>query len=297
ALRPARREDHAGCGGARGAEQRHGDERAPPAAEPGCGGRRRVQRRVLAEDRLLELPERRTGLEAELGDEGAPRVGEDPERLRLPARAVEREHLLAAEPLPQRVLRRQRLELGRECRVPAERELRVDPLLDREQAQLLEPVDLGSRERLVCEIGERAAAPQRKPFLEPRQGASRIPAGVRAAALLEESLEPVGVELLRLELEDVAAGARADELRVAERLAQPRDLVVEAVVCVAGRPLRPELVEEAVARDDLVRMEEQDRQERALLRPSDGDDALAVPGLERAEKPELQLRLPPPHGR
>jgi hypothetical protein len=44
------------------------------------------------------------------------------------------------------VLRRQRLELRHEGVVPSERELRLDPLLDRNDAQLLQPLDLGSCE-------------------------------------------------------------------------------------------------------------------------------------------------------
>ena len=74
-------------------------------------------------------------------DERLPRLAVDLERLGLAARAVEREHLLAAQPLAQRVLGDERLELGDERRVPPERELGVDPLLERREPQLLEPLD------------------------------------------------------------------------------------------------------------------------------------------------------------
>lgn len=76
-------------------------------------------------------------------------------RVRLPGRPVQREHQLSAWPLPQRMLGHEHLELSDEARVSAEREVRFDPLLERLQAQFLQPSDLGLRERLVAEVGER----------------------------------------------------------------------------------------------------------------------------------------------
>ncbi len=70
----------------------------------------------------------------------------DAEGFRLPSRAVEREHPLTPQALSQRVLRDEDLELGGEHGMPSERELRVDPVLERRESQLLEP--LGGR---ACE--------------------------------------------------------------------------------------------------------------------------------------------------
>ena len=97
-------------------------------------GRRRsgqVERRILAEDRELELAQAWPRLDPELVDEPCPRGLEGGERLRLAARPVEREHQLAAQPLAQRVLRDERLELGDELGVPTEREVGLDPPLER----------------------------------------------------------------------------------------------------------------------------------------------------------------------
>ena len=88
------------------------------------------------------------------------------QRLGLTPRSVEREHQLAPQALPQRVLRDQRLELADELSAAAELEVGVDPLLERLQAQLLEPADLGLGERLEGEVGERWAAPQRERLAE-----------------------------------------------------------------------------------------------------------------------------------
>ena len=60
----------------------------------------------------------------------------DLERVGLAARAVEREHQLAAQPLAQRVLVDERFELADELRVAAERELGLGALLDEREPQL-----------------------------------------------------------------------------------------------------------------------------------------------------------------
>ena len=56
----------------------------------------------------------------------------------------------------------ERLELADELVVAPEREVRVDPELDRRQPDLLEPGDRRLGEALVGEVGERRAAPQRQ---------------------------------------------------------------------------------------------------------------------------------------
>jgi hypothetical protein len=81
---------------------------------------RQVEARVLPEDQPLELAERRRRLDAELVGEQAPRLLVRDERVRLPARPVEREHLLPPQPLPERLSCDERLELADEIAVPPE---------------------------------------------------------------------------------------------------------------------------------------------------------------------------------
>ena len=83
----------------------------------------------------------RPGLEADLLDQPGPRGAVGLQRLRLAAVAVEREHELAAQPLAQRMLAHERLQLADHARVVAERELRLDAQLDRRQPQLLQADD------------------------------------------------------------------------------------------------------------------------------------------------------------
>ncbi len=73
----------------------------------------------------------------------------------------------------------ERLQLGDELGVPAEREIGLDPLLEHDRAELLEPGDLGLRERLVQEVRERGAAPEAERLAE-RGSAARGSLCVRA---------------------------------------------------------------------------------------------------------------------
>ena len=50
----------------------------------------------------------------------------------------------------------------------------------------------------------------------------------------------------------------------------------------------PQVLDQAIARDDLVRAEEQEGDKRALPRPSERDRLVVEPCLERAEQTELE---------
>ena len=145
--------------------------RRPPARR-----RRRRELGAVGEDLGLELAQLRAGLEPELVAHVPSAVAVDLQRLGLPPAAVEREHELAAYALAQRVLAHERLELADHLCVAAEREVCVDALLEGDQAQLLEPRDLLLGERLVVEVRQRRAAPQRQ-----RLGAAAAPARSRFA--------------------------------------------------------------------------------------------------------------------
>ena len=102
----------------RPARPRRAPRRGVGAGRAARGGRSAAaglwsrERRVLLEDALVQRPQRLARLDPELVDEQPPPGGERLERLRLAARAVQREHQLAAQALAQRMLGDQRLELG-----------------------------------------------------------------------------------------------------------------------------------------------------------------------------------------
>ena len=113
----------------------------------------------MVEDGFLETLQGVVRLEAKLLVEQATAGSVDLERVRLTARPVQSEHLQAPQPFAERVLADELVELADELPVPSERELRIDPLLQRLQPELVESGDPLRGERLVREVRERWAAP------------------------------------------------------------------------------------------------------------------------------------------
>ena len=166
------------------------------------------------------------GLEPELVVQAVPGLPVDLEPVGLPAAPVEREHQLRPEALAERVLGAERLELGDERQVAAERELGVDALLDRGEAELVEPLGLDPV-RAARARDPRAAVHATTP--PPRAASGRrdsaSPGRERLTALLDQQLEPLEIELARLDPEQVAARprgkARLARRRRAQNLPQP----------------------------------------------------------------------------
>jgi hypothetical protein len=175
-------------------------------------GRLEAQGGVVPEDRALEVAQLRPGVEPERVAQRASAAAEDGERIALAAAAVEREHELRLQPLAQRVLRRERVELGDELDVLSEGEVGVEPLLQRHEPQLLEARDLGLGERLVRHVRERGAAPERERLAQRRRGGLGLAGGALGATAVEKLLEPLRVELARLDAEAVPGGLRQDPL-------------------------------------------------------------------------------------
>ena len=171
-------------------------------------------------------------LDAELLDEACARVLIRVERFRLPSRAVEREHELAAQGLAERVLAHERSS-SRDVTVAAEVEIGLDPLLVRDEPELLEPADLGLREVLERELGECGAAPQRQRLLD-----QRTPfLGICPSRISEENLEPSSVDLLGCDAEQYP-GARVSSMSApSSRLS--REIGSEARSSPSSAPLRP----------------------------------------------------------
>ena len=233
-------------------------------AHAGCGdGRsscawllRDAQAGLLHEDRTLELLQIDAGLEAELVVQEPPRVPIEVETLGLTATAVEREHQLPTEALAIRVVGDHGLELGDEREVSSERELSVDPALDRRQEELVEPLGLNAHEPLHLEIRERPACPELLGCAERRRCCRRVAACERLAAVGGEPLEALQVELSGLDPEQVAGWSR-DQARLvrrhgADELAKPRDVVVYGVPGRVRALVGEELAAQPLPRQDAV---------------------------------------------
>ena len=168
--------------------------------------RRALETRFLPQDRAVEPLQGRARLDAELVDECAAGVEVGLERLGLPPGAIEREHQLAAQPLAQRVLSDERLELADELGAGTLLEVGVDALLERVEPQLRQPADLARRERLEGKVRQGRAAPERERVAQQLGARARLESPCTDDELLEAAqVEGVGVDL------DAVAGRLRDE--------------------------------------------------------------------------------------
>ena len=219
---------------------------------------------------------------------GAQRVG-------LAARPVQREHQQLAEPLPDRVLLGEPLGLHRDRRVPAPFQIDRELGLQRDEVQLLEPLALGLRPRLVRDVGEGLAPPE-------GEGVGEVDAGVVEPAPLprldrggDVALEPGGIHLLGRDVEDVAgrAGDQDGRRRAggAVRLEHPAQV---GHVGLEGRRRRgrrlavPELVDQPVDGDDPSRLQQEERQQGPVFGRAELHGALLTGHREGPEQRELQ---------
>ena len=149
-------------------------------------------------------------------------------------------------------------------------EIGVDAELDGLQAQLLEPGDLGLGERLVGEVLVRAAAPERQRLADHDRRRRRV-AVDEQPALLEQLLEPPGVDVLRPHLEEVAgrAGEQERALRPPlplgfERRTQAGDVHPQRALLVGAARAVPQLVQDPIGRQHRPGVGQQEAEERPL---------------------------------
>src|ERR687898_1021099 len=244
------------------------------------------QRGILCQDRPLQLPERRAWLDPQLIDQRAASRLVALERVGLAAAPVQREHQLQVEALANRVLAHQRFELADQRRVLAEREVRLDSVLERGQPVLLQLRRRALGKYLEGEILERAAAPQCKRLAESIARVLRPPGTQRLPGLGDERVEAVEVELSKARPQQIAVPLRHEQA-VAERLAQIRHVDLNRFGAGRGRPLPPQLVDQAISRDDLAAVKQQDGEHGPLLRTPQHQPPVALDGLKRSQDPKL----------
>ena len=102
----------------------------------------------------------------------------------------------------------------------------------------------------------------------------------------KESLEAVEVELVGRQPQAIPAAAGLDPLG-AERLSQAVDVDLERLNCRARRGGAPELIDQALAGERLIGVEEQHGESALLPRP-ERDGSLIVGGLDRPEQAKFE---------
>ena len=199
------------------------------------------------------------------------------------------------EPFAQGVAVDELAELADEAVVPAESEIGVDPVLECLEPQLVEAIDVGPRELLVGEVVERAALPERQGRSQAIGCRVGIAVVQQPPALTGQPLEALGVDLIRAYLQHVSGRQRDENLVLAsvaawlERLAKMRDVALEHVRGGLRRRVTPQVVDQSVGGDDLVRTQQEQREHSPLLRASEWERRPTGSDLQRAQDAEIEL--------
>ena len=216
---------------------------------------------------LVEPLQGRRRSEAELVREQAVELLIDAQRIRMPAAAVQRDHLQLARALAERIRADRRLDKRQGLPVPAQCQLRDGELLDRVQPKILQPADGVPGELLEGKVRQRLTPPELQRLPEQRSSPLRIVRSV-AASLRDEALEQQRVYRIGVGLDQVARCAGDDRPLSPdrlERLSKPGHIDLDRVRRGTGRVVGPDQLDQAVGRDDLAGVQEQDREQRALL--------------------------------
>ena len=200
------------------------------------------ERRVLSEDPRLELAQLGPRLDPELVHERGPQLAECAQRVGLAPGTVERQEPLMPEPLAQRVVRGQRLELRDRLLVSAAGQQRIHLRLERAEAFLLQPRLLRAGELHAVDVGQRRPAPQRQRLVEDPNGSFRIPASQRVTSIGGELLESQSVELAGRDAQYIPGRASLQAVSLPNRakgLAQLREPDLKVGSGPVGSKLRP----------------------------------------------------------
>ena len=247
---------------------------------------------ILVEYAALQLPQRGPGLDPELLDQDVPGPSVAPERVGLAARAVQGDHQLTPRALAQRVGRHERLDLGDQLVVAAERETGLDAVLHGGQALLDDLVQRTLRgERFEREVAQHVAPPEPDGGVECRHRVGGPPLIEQAPSLGRVPAEAVEVDRTLVHLEDVAGRAGLDQAApdgLLERLPQVRHVDLQRAPDSLGRVLAPHPSDEAIGADHPVRVQGEHGEDRALLRAAQRHrSTLGVQHLEGAEQAQL----------
>ena len=154
----------------------------------------------------------------------------------------------------------------------AEREISVDPLLQRREPLFLEAVDLCPVGDRMRDVGERGAAPESERLVQQLRSAGRIAPLECVLALGGKTLEAIAVNCVGIGSDDIAGSVRLQyaigSALGLERLPEPRDRTVHGSRSGVWRSFAPDSVDQPLEGNDLVRVQEQESEDGPLLRPA-----------------------------
>ena len=175
---------------------------------------------------------------------------------------------------------------GHQVGVLAERESRLEVLLQRVELQRVQPRGLGQRPRGLRQAKQGRPAPKGERLGDRVPGVTGIAGAERAARSCEQLLELDGVD--HRPVERVPVGGEPDRV-LAQRLAQPGHVVLHGVSRDGGKIAAPQRFDQRVRRDDTTRSQGQARHQR-LPFGARHDHWLSRHGhFERPQEPNLEL--------
>ncbi len=185
------------------------------------------------------------------------------------------------EALAQRMLGHVGAQLANELAVASEREIGVDPQLDRRQPDLLEPGD-GPWAKLSY-ARSASAGPLHSDSASRRrwEASAARSSSEQAPRLVDQPLEAVEIE--RLGLDPGAYPGERVISRVLGSALRSRETFTRSGGAVLRRVLAPQLVDQPVGGNDLVGMQEEHREQRPRFATAEGELDAFVPHLERSE--------------
>ena len=248
---------------------------------------RRGERWILHEDCSLEVAELAGGLDAELLGERVAGLMIGVERVGLAAGAVEREHEMGVQTLAHRLGRDELLQLGDQLAVPAGLQVGLDANLHRCQPLLFEACDLCGGERGPRQLGERRPTPQREALAKQPGRRIRVARRQLAASAFDQPLEPLGIQLALAHANAVAGGSGREQLRVAQRLSQPRDVNLDRLHRAVRRVLPPQPGSQPLRAHGLVGTKQQHGEQRSRFPAAERNRTGFPTDHERSEDPEL----------
>ena len=251
-----------------------------------------IELRILDEDAFLDAAEGGSWFDSQfLGEGGSGRlIGA--EGICLSPGAIERQHQLLPQGLPERVLGRQRLQLLDHLAVSTEFEIGPQSVFQGGQPQLIEPHCFLPSEHVVSELSQCGTAPHAQRFCQQRACAGRVVTGQSSAAPGAQVFESRRVEFVRFEGEAVARSpAFQPGAVVAKRFADARHVHVKCVPGRFGHIAWPQILYQPVGGDHFPPGDEHTGQHSPLARGTERNQVPISEDLYLPEDSEVHTHL------
>ena len=242
----------------------------------------------MREDRLLDVAQRRAGLDSQLGSEQHPGAAERFQSVGWAACLVQRSHQQPPGTLPVRVDLHERLELADASLALAAVELRLGRVLDDRCPQVDEPLHLAHRHRSVGHTLVRLAAKHFGHIPQQADGHLGVATSERLARRCGQPRDPHRVDLDELGIQSIGAIAFEDRRR-ADGPTQAQDVSLQRLVRGLRPTRRPQRLLQRVHRHPFTDARRECR-EQCLFRPPQSHHGGAVEQLQRAEDTHLHQR-------